>query len=57
MKTPIYRKLYFQVLVGVACGVTLGFLDPDLGAALKPLGDIFIKLIKMMIAPIVFARW
>jgi len=53
-KSAIYRKLYFQVLVGVACGVALGFLYPAFGAALKPLGDIFIKLIKMMIAPIVF---
>lgn len=52
--TPIYKKLYFQVLIGVLCGVTLGYFEPVVGAALKPLGDIFIKLIKMMIAPIVF---
>jgi aerobic C4-dicarboxylate transport protein len=54
IKRPLYKKLYFQVLVGVACGVSLGYFYPDAGAAMKPLGDIFIKLIKMMIAPIVF---
>ncbi len=54
IRRPLYKKLYFQVLVGVVCGVTLGYFYPDVGAAMKPLGDIFIKLIKMMIAPIVF---
>lgn len=46
--------LYLQVLVAIALGVLLGVLRPDLGASLKPVGDAFIKLIKMVIAPIVF---
>jgi aerobic C4-dicarboxylate transport protein len=53
-RLPIYRHLYFQVLLGVFLGVTIGHVAPEIGSALKPLGDIFIKLIKMMIAPIVF---
>ena len=48
------RSLYVQVLVAVALGALLGFVDPRLGAAMKPLGDGFIKLVKMLIAPIVF---
>ena len=48
-------SLYLQVLVAVALGALLGFLNPSLGAAMKPLGDGFIKLVKMLIAPIVFA--
>jgi aerobic C4-dicarboxylate transport protein len=48
------HSLYLQVLVAVALGALLGFLDPGLGAAMKPLGDGFIKLVKMLIAPIVF---
>jgi aerobic C4-dicarboxylate transport protein len=51
---PLYRSLYFQVLVAIAIGVTLGHFAPELGALMKPLGDGFIKLIKMMIAPIIF---
>lgn len=47
-------QLYVQVLVGVALGVLVGALWPEFGAALKPLGDAFIRLIKMLIAPIVF---
>src|SRR4029077_1298822 len=47
-------SLCAQVLVGVALGALLGFLNPSLGAAMKPLGDGFIKLVKMLIAPIVF---
>jgi aerobic C4-dicarboxylate transport protein len=54
-KAPkIYRALYFQVLVAVALGISVGHFWPDFGASLKPLGDGFVKLIKMMIAPIVF---
>jgi aerobic C4-dicarboxylate transport protein len=53
-RRPLYRSLYFQVLVAVILGVLLGHFDPPLGAAMKPLGDGFIKLIKMMIAPIIF---
>jgi aerobic C4-dicarboxylate transport protein len=48
-------KLYVQVLIGVFAGVALGFFAPHLGSDLKPLGDVFIKLIKMVFAPIIFA--
>jgi len=48
------HSLYAQVLVAVALGAILGVLNPALGAAMKPLGDGFIKLVKMLIAPIVF---
>lgn len=51
---PWYRHLYIQVLFGVLCGILVGWLFPDLGKALKPVGDGFIKLIKMMIGPIIF---
>jgi aerobic C4-dicarboxylate transport protein len=51
---PFYKSLYFQVLVAIAIGVLLGYLRPTVGAEMKPLGDGFIKLIKMMIAPIIF---
>jgi aerobic C4-dicarboxylate transport protein len=53
-KKPIYRSLYFQVLVAIGIGVLLGHFYPETGAAMKPLGDGFIKLIKMIIAPIIF---
>src|SRR6185295_7995796 len=53
-KAPIYTHLYFQVLVGIALGVAVGYLWPKTGAGMRPLGDGFIKLIRMMIAPIVF---
>ncbi len=49
-----YKALYFQVVVGLAMGILLGHFWPDLGASLKPLGDGFVKLVKMMIAPVVF---
>ena len=49
-----YKNLYFQVLVAIVIGVVLGYLNPNAGAAMKPFGDGFIKLIKMMIAPIIF---
>jgi len=50
-----FSKLYVQVLIGVAAGVLLGVLKPDLGSELKPLGDVFIRLIKMVFAPVIFA--
>jgi len=50
----LYKSLYFQVLVAIAIGVILGVLYPQLASQMKPLGDGFIKLIKMMIAPIIF---
>ncbi|HEX2759228.1 MAG TPA: dicarboxylate/amino acid:cation symporter [Rhizomicrobium sp.] len=46
--------LYIQVLIGIALGLLVGALWPQTGAALKPLGDAFIKLIKMVIAPVIF---
>jgi aerobic C4-dicarboxylate transport protein len=55
MTRPLYRSLYVQVLLGILLGVILGIVAPEKGAAMKPLGDGFIKLIKMLIAPIVFA--
>ncbi|MEN3363928.1 MAG: aerobic C4-dicarboxylate transport protein [Burkholderiales bacterium] len=51
---PIYKSLYVQVLVAIVIGVLLGYFYPSLGEAMKPLGDAFIKLIKMLIAPIIF---
>jgi aerobic C4-dicarboxylate transport protein len=54
MKRPLYRSLYAQVLFAIVCGALLGHFRPEDGAAMKPLGDGFIKLIKMIIAPIIF---
>ena len=54
MKKPLYKHLYAQVLFAIACGVVLGHFWPDTGEAMKPLGDAFIKLIKMIIGPIIF---
>ena len=51
---PIYRSLYVQVITAIVMGVALGHFNPELGAAMKPLGDGFIKRIKMIIAPIIF---
>jgi len=51
---PLYRSLYFQVIVAIVIGIGIGHFYPGSGAAMKPLGDGFIKLIKMMIAPIIF---
>ncbi len=53
-RPPFWRSLYFQVLVAIALGVLLGWLAPDVGESLKPLGDAFIKLVKMVIAPVIF---
>src|SRR5215203_3656332 len=53
-KHSFFRTLYFQVLVGIALGVALGAFYPALGEQMKPLGDAFVKLIKMLIAPIIF---
>jgi len=53
-KKPIYKSLYIQVLFAVVVGVLLGHFYPQVGADMKPLGDGFIKLIKMIIAPIIF---
>ena len=53
-KTPFYAHLYVQVLAAIALGIALGFLSPETGIALQPLGDGFIKLVKMIIAPVIF---
>jgi aerobic C4-dicarboxylate transport protein len=53
-KKPIYKSLYVQVITAIILGVLLGHFLPGAGEAMKPLGDGFIKLIKMMIAPIIF---
>lgn len=55
--TPVmklFKSLYFQVLVAIGIGVLLGHYYPELGAQMKPLGDGFVKLIKMIIAPVIF---
>jgi aerobic C4-dicarboxylate transport protein len=52
--TPIYRKLYVQVLFAVALGTLLGYLYPDVALYLKPYGDAFVKAIKVVVAPIIF---
>lgn len=49
-----FKSLYVQVLIGIGLGIAVGALWPTLGVALKPLGDGFVKLIKMLIAPIIF---
>ncbi|QCP53845.1 C4-dicarboxylate transporter DctA [Trinickia violacea] len=48
-------KLYVQVLIGIIAGVLVGHFFPDLGSQMKPLGDLFIRLIRMLLAPIIFA--
>lgn len=54
MKKPFYKILYVQVLFAIVCGVLLGVFYPQLATQMKPLGDGFIKLIKMIIAPVIF---
>jgi aerobic C4-dicarboxylate transport protein len=49
-----YGQLYIQVLIAIAAGIALGFFYPGAGEAMKPLGDAFIKLVKMIIAPVIF---
>ncbi|MDV4177404.1 dicarboxylate/amino acid:cation symporter [Rhizobium brockwellii] len=53
-KKPFYSHLYVQVLVAIAAGILLGHFYPEFGTQLKPLGDAFIKLVKMIIAPVIF---
>jgi aerobic C4-dicarboxylate transport protein len=53
-RRPLYAHLYVQVLTGIGLGALLGYLWPQTGASLRPLGDGFIKLIRMIIAPIIF---
>ncbi|AVT60884.1 dicarboxylate/amino acid:cation symporter [Pectobacterium versatile] len=54
MKTSIFKSLYFQVLAAITIGILLGHFYPQLGEQMKPLGDGFVKLIKMIIAPVIF---
>jgi aerobic C4-dicarboxylate transport protein len=53
-KSPLYKSLYFQVITAIIIGILLGTFYPQAGEAMKPFGDAFIRLIKMMIAPIIF---
>ncbi len=53
-RQPLYKSLYVQVVTAIVVGVLLGHFNPSTGEAMKPLGDGFIKLIKMIIAPIIF---
>ena len=53
-RKPVYRQLYVQVLVAVVAGIAVGHFFPAFGASLKPLGDAFIKLVKMIVAPVIF---
>jgi len=54
VRQPFYKMLYVQVLAAITLGIILGHFYPETGVALKPLGDGFVKLIKMVIAPIIF---
>jgi len=51
---PFYRQLYVVVFAAMLLGIAFGFLYPDLGVKMKPLGDAFINLVKMLISPIIF---
>lgn len=53
-KQPLYKQLYFQVIVAIVLGAVLGHYAPALAESMKPLGDAFIKLVKMIIAPVIF---
>ena len=53
-RRPLWKSLYFQVLIAVALGVLVGWIWPTFGASLKPLGEAFIKLVKMIITPVIF---
>ncbi|WP_213604817.1 dicarboxylate/amino acid:cation symporter [Pseudoxanthomonas japonensis] len=53
-KQPLYKQLYFQVIVAIVLGALLGHFEPALAESMKPLGDAFIKLVKMIIAPVIF---
>jgi aerobic C4-dicarboxylate transport protein len=53
-RPPFWRSLYAQVLLAIGLGILLGYFEPAFAAQLKPLGDAFIKLVKMVIAPVIF---
>lgn len=52
---PLYRRLYVQVLCAIAIGILLGLCRPELAQQMKPLGDAFIRLVKMMVEPVIFS--
>ena len=54
VRQPWYKVLYVQVLIAIVIGIVLGVVDPQLGASMKPFGDAFVALIRMMIAPVIF---
>jgi aerobic C4-dicarboxylate transport protein len=54
MRAGWWKSLYLQVLLAIVAGILIGYFDPPLGAALKPLGDAFIALVKMIIGPVIF---
>ncbi len=54
LKRPFFRTLYFRVLAGVVFGIVVGIFWPHVAEAMKPFGDGFIKLVRMMVAPIIF---
>ena len=54
VRKPLHKVLYVQVLAAIAAGIALGAIAPAYGEAMKPFGDAFVKLIKMIIAPVIF---
>lgn len=54
VRPPLYKQLYVQVLVAITIGILLGHFEPAYATTMKPLGDAFIKLVKMIIAPVIF---
>src|SRR6516225_9333889 len=54
VRTPFYKTLHFYVALAIVLGIALGVAYPATGAAMKPLGDAFVKLLRMLIAPIIF---
>ncbi len=54
VRTPLYQQLYAQVIVAIVAGIALGYFRPDVGEMMEPLGQAFIKLVKMVIAPVIF---
>src|SRR5215211_4583665 len=53
-RKPLYKQIYFWVLVGIALGILVGHFFPAMGVALEPVGTSFVNLIKMVIAPLIF---
>ena len=53
-RKPFWSSLYFLVLVAIALGILVGWLFPEFGSSLKPLGDAFIRAVKMIITPVIF---